>query len=57
MYDNEYAECPGCGKTAQGEDEIEVNFGYRTVGEDKEIPHSWGRECRDKNERTKSESH
>ena len=57
MYDNEYAQCPGCGKTAQGEDEIEVNFGYRTVGEDKEIPHSWCRECRDKNERTKSESH
>lgn len=22
----EYAQCPGCGKTAQGEDEIEINF-------------------------------
>lgn len=57
MYDNEYAECPGCGKAAQGEDEIKVKFGYRTLEGGKQIPHSWCRECRDKNEITKSESH
>lgn len=53
----EYAQCPGCGKTAQGEDEIEINFGYRTLEGGKQIPHSWCRECRDKYERTKSDNH
>ena len=42
----EYAECPNCGKTAHGEDEIEELFGYRNVGGGKVIPKSWCRECR-----------
>lgn len=42
----EYAECPNCGKTAYGEDEIEELFGYRNMGDGKIIPQSWCRECR-----------
>ena len=28
----EYAQCPCCGKTAFGKDEIEEDFGYRNMG-------------------------
>ena len=35
----EYAQCPCCGKTAYGEDEIEQEFGCY-------IPQSYCRECR-----------
>lgn len=39
----EYAECPNCGKTAYGEDEIEAEFGYRY---NHTKPQSWCKECR-----------
>ncbi len=42
----EYAECPNCGKTAHGEDEIEELFGYRNMGDGRTIPQSWCRDCR-----------
>lgn len=42
----EYAECPNCGKTAYGEDEIQELFGYRNMGDGHIIPQSWCRECR-----------
>ena len=42
----EYAECPNCGKTAYGEDEIQKLFGYRNMGDGRTIPQSWCRECR-----------
>ena len=42
----EYAECPNCGKTAHGEDEIEEEFGYRNMGDGRTIPQSWCRDCR-----------
>ena len=45
-YD-EYAQCPDCGKTAHGKDEIEKLFGYRTITDSASIPHSWCRECRE----------
>ena len=42
----EYAECPNCGKTAHGVDEIRILFGYRNMGDGRVIPQSWCRECR-----------
>ena len=47
MHCNEYAQCPDCGKTAHGKDEIEKLFGYRTINDSASIPHSWCRECRE----------
>lgn len=43
MPHGEYAECPHCGKTAYGHDEIEEEFGYRYGGT---VPQSWCRDCR-----------
>ena len=37
----EYAQCPCCGKTAYGEDEIEQEFGYRNMGDGRYIPQSY----------------
>ena len=45
----EYAECPNCGITAHGEDEIEELFGYRYGGTK---PQSWCRECRSKGQKS-----
>ena len=42
----DYAECPKCGKVAYGEAEVEVDFGYRNMGDGKRIPQSWCRDCR-----------
>lgn len=42
----EYAECPNCGKTAYGEEEIQELLGYRNMGDGHIIPQSWCRECR-----------
>ncbi len=42
----DYAECPRCGKTAYSEDEIDVLFGYRDMGNNKIIPQSHCKECR-----------
>ena len=42
----DYAECPNCGKTAFGRDEIERLFGYRNMGDGRYIPQSWCKECR-----------
>ena len=39
----EMAECPVCGKTAYGRNEIEEEFGYRYDGT---VPQSWCRKCR-----------
>jgi hypothetical protein len=41
----DYAECPHCGKTAYGENDIEKEFGFRVMGS-KTIPQSWCRDCR-----------
>lgn len=38
-----YAECPQCGLTAHGENEIEELFGFRYGGTK---PQSWCRSCR-----------
>lgn len=38
-----YAECPQCGQTAYGENEIERLFGFRYGGTK---PQSWCRSCR-----------
>lgn len=43
MPHGEFAQCPHCGKTAYGHDEIEAEFGYRFGGTK---PQSWCRECR-----------
>ena len=37
----EYAQCPCCGKTAYGKDNIEKNFGYRDMGDGRIIPQSY----------------
>lgn len=42
----EYAQCPCCGKTAYGKDDIEQEFGYRNMGDGRCIPQSFCRECR-----------
>ena len=42
----EYAQCPCCGKTAYGKDEIEQKFGYRDMGDGRYIPQSYCRKCR-----------
>jgi len=39
------AECPCCGKTAYGIDEIEELFGWR-IPDEKTIPQSYCRKCR-----------
>lgn len=41
-----YAECPCCGITAKGEEEIEQEFGYRTMANGNVIPQSYCRLCR-----------
>lgn len=42
----QYAQCPCCGKTAHGKSEIEEKFGYRNMGDGRNIPQSYCRECR-----------
>ena len=37
----EYAQCPCCGKTAYGKDNIEKKFGYRDMGDGRIIPQSY----------------
>lgn len=51
MPHDEWAECPNCGKTAWGRNEIEAEFGYRFGGT---TPQSWCRYCRarERNEKT-----
>ena len=49
MPHGDYAECPQCGVTAYGKEEIEEVFGYRYNGA---IPQSWCRECRSKERRS-----
>lgn len=51
MPHDEWAECPNCGKTAWGRNEIEAEFGYRFGGT---TPQSWCRSCRarERNEKT-----
>jgi hypothetical protein len=39
------AECPNCGKKANGNEEIEKKFGWRINGT-KKIPQSYCRDCR-----------
>lgn len=39
----EMAECPVCGKTEYGRNEIDKEFGYRY---DATVPQSWCRKCR-----------
>ena len=41
-----YAECPCCGKSADGINEIEETFGFRTMTDDEKIPQSYCRACR-----------
>jgi len=42
----EYAQCPCCGKTAYGKDNIEKKFGYRDMGDGRIIPQSCCRKYR-----------
>ena len=42
----QYAECPRCQKVANGRDEIEQEFGYRTMEHGNVIPQSHCRQCR-----------
>lgn len=43
---DEYAECPRCGKVAIGRNEIDMQFGYRNMGNGNIIPQSHCKECR-----------
>ena len=45
-YGNNWAECPNCGKKASNSNEIEEKFGYRNMGDGRNIPQSHCRECR-----------
>lgn len=40
------AKCPCCKITAIGKDEIERVFGYRNMGDGRNIPQSYCKECR-----------
>lgn len=40
------ATCPCCGKKAEGKDQIEEFFGWRRINDDKTIPQSYCRTCR-----------
>ncbi len=42
----EYAQCPCCGKTAYGKDNIEKKFGYRDMGDGRIIPQSYCKKYR-----------
>ena len=42
----QWAECPRCGKIANGKAEIEAKFGYRTMENGNVIPQSHCRACR-----------
>ena len=44
--DPPWAECPCCGKKAFGLEEIEEVFGFRNMGDGREIPQSYCRDCR-----------
>lgn len=37
----EYAQCPCCGKTTYGKNEMERKFGYRNMGDGRYIPQSY----------------
>lgn len=41
-----WAECPCCEKFANGLEEIELKFGWRTMSNGEEIPQSYCRACR-----------
>ncbi len=45
-YGANYAECPCCGKVANGRTQIEREFGYRKMENNKIIPQSYCRKCR-----------
>lgn len=45
-YDDNHAECPCCQKKAEGSEDIERLFGYRTMADGKVIPQSYCRACR-----------
>ena len=45
-YGNGWAECPHCGKRAEGVEQIEELFGFRNMGDGRNIPQSHCRECR-----------
>lgn len=45
-YGDNWAECPNCGKKASNSNEIEEKFGYRNMGDGRNIPQSHCRECR-----------
>ena len=40
------AQCPCCDKKADGLNEIEDQFGFRTMTDDEKIPQSYCRACR-----------
>lgn len=45
-YGDNWAECPCCKVKAKGTEEIEEVFGYRNMGDGREIPQSYCRSCR-----------
>jgi len=44
--EDKWAECPRCKKHADGKEEIDSLFGYRTMEDGKVIPQSHCRQCR-----------
>lgn len=42
----DYATCPCCGLTAYGTENIKKEFGYRNMGDRRNIPQSYCRKCR-----------
>jgi hypothetical protein len=46
---NEKAECPKCGKIAEGKEKIQELFGYREMRDGKTRTQSWCKECRKSN--------
>lgn len=50
----EQAECPRCGKTANGRNAIERLFGYRTMPNGEIIPQSHCRECRSEEQKLRN---
>jgi len=45
-YEIEETSCPNCGKVASSYDEVELEFGYRDMGDGRIIVQSWCKNCR-----------
>lgn len=45
---NDPTDCPNCGKIAEGQVGIEIEFGFRNMGDGTVRVQSWCKECRNK---------